>query len=262
VSYLEVREATVVVEGRRLVDEVSFSVSAGEWVTMLGPNGAGKTTLLKAIIGLRRFWGEVRLGDRSVRSIPARRLARLAAFVPQQPVIPEELTSAEYVLLGRTPHLRYLEQESDVDVAIVHDVLRAVNLEAAAARPLGSLSGGELQRVVIGRALAQEPSLLLLDEPTASLDVGRQRDVLDLIDELRREKGLAVLATFHDLSLAAQYGERVLLLANGRLVARGRPANVLTDERLQELYGTAVRTVHEGGRLIGVVALRGEPCAP
>jgi iron complex transport system ATP-binding protein len=261
-SYLEVDGVTVTAGGRRLVDEVSFAVEAGEWVTILGPNGAGKTTLLKAIVGLWPFRGHVRLAGLPTQSVAPRRLARLVAVVPQKPVVPEELTVAEYVLLGRTPHLGYLDQETEADTAVVEDVLASVGLASAAGRRLDSLSGGEWQRAVIGRALAQDTPLLLLDEPTASLDVGRQREVLDLIDRLRGDKGLAVLATFHDLTLAAQYGERILLLADGRLLAGGRPADVLTSAQLGALYGTAVRPVHERGRLIGVVALRGGPCVP
>jgi iron complex transport system ATP-binding protein len=260
-SCLSLREVTVDVAERRIVDNASFVVDAGEWVTMLGPNGAGKTTLLKTVAGLQRFRGEVRIAGLPARSLSARRLGQLVALVPQQPVVPEELTVAEYVLLGRTPHLGYFDQETDADTAIVDDVLARVDLTPLAVRPLASLSGGELQRALIGRALAQQPALLLLDEPTASLDVGRQRDVLDLIDRLRAENGLTVLATFHDLNLAAQYGDRLLLLSDGRLVANGVPADVLSAARMQALYGTAVRVVHEDGQLVGVVPLRGGMCA-
>jgi iron complex transport system ATP-binding protein len=259
-SCLCLHEISVDVAARRIVDDVSFGVDAGEWVTILGPNGAGKTTLLKTVAGLQRFQGELRVAGLPAGPLSTRRLARLVALVPQQPVIPEELTVAEYVLLGRTPHLGYFDQESDADTAIVEEVLAQVDLGPLAGRRLASLSGGELQRAVIARALAQQPSLLLLDEPTASLDVGRQRDVLDLIDELRRENGLTVLATFHDLSLAAQYGDRLLLLSDGRLVASGVAADVLSVAQMQALYGTAVRIVHDDGRLVGVVPLRGGRC--
>jgi iron complex transport system ATP-binding protein len=153
------------------------------------------------------------------------------------------MTVAEYVLLGRTPHLSPLAQEGSADRAAAAAVLVRLDLDQLADRELGSLSGGELQRAVIGRALAQAAPILLLDEPTTALDIGHQQQVLELVDRLRQEEGLTVVAAMHDLTLAAQYGDRVVLVDRGRVVAEGSAHDVLTSERVEELYGARVRVV-------------------
>ena len=247
---------TVRVGDATLVHAGGFTVSGGEWVSVLGPNGAGKTTLLRALAGLVEFSGSVLVAGSDARRLSRRALGRLVALVPQQPVVPAGLTVQEYVLLGRTPHLSYLGQESADDIAGAAAALDRLDLGAFGGRPIESLSGGELQRALVARAFAQEAPILLLDEPTASLDVGHQQAVLELVDRLRRESGLTVLATMHDLTLAAQYGDRTILLERGRIVADGAPADVLTEQTLADLYGTDVRLVRDGEALAGVVPLR------
>ena len=247
---------TVRVGDATLVHAAGFTVSGGEWVSVLGPNGAGKTTLLRALAGLVEFSGSVLVAGSDARRLSRRALGRLVALVPQQPVVPAGLTVQEYVLLGRTPHLSYLGQESADDIAGAAAALDRLDLGAFGGRPIESLSGGELQRALVARAFAQEAPILLLDEPTASLDVGHQQAVLELVDRLRRESGLTVLATMHDLTLAAQYGDRTILLERGRIVADGAPAEVLTEQTLAGLYGTDVRLVRDGEALAGVVPLR------
>jgi iron complex transport system ATP-binding protein len=239
----------VVVEagGRRIVDDVTFEVGSGEWVSLLGPNGAGKTTLLRVLAGLRAFGGSVRLAGRRLEELGRREVARLVALVPQNPVVPAEMCVSDYVLLGRTPHLGVLAREGAEDRRSAGAALVRLELDAPADRALGSLSGGELQRAVIARALAQEAPILLLDEPTSALDLGHQQQVLELVDELRRADGLTVVAAMHDLTLAAQYGERIVLVDRGGIVADGVGSDVLTRERLESLYGANVRVVHDGG---------------
>jgi cobalamin transport system ATP-binding protein len=239
-----------------LIEDVSFSVGRGEWVSILGPNGAGKTTVLRALAGLVRCSGRVALAGKQTASLSPRAIARLVSLVPQRPVIPAEMTVAEYVLLGRTPHVGTLAQESAADWGVAGAALARFDLELFARRPLGSLSGGELQRALIARALAQEAPILFLDEPTAALDIGHQQEVLDLVEELRREGGLTVIATMHDLTLAAQYGDRIILLDGGRVVSEGPPEQVLSAERVETLYSATVRLVFEDGRLVAVVPLR------
>lgn len=234
-THLAAEQITVQAGAQRLVDRVSFSVERGEWVTVLGPNGAGKTTLLRAIAGLVRCDGEITLDRRAARPLSQRERARLIALVPQQPLIPAEMTVGEYALLGRTPHLAYLAQEGRADARIAAEALKRLALLPFRERCLGTLSGGELQRALIARALTQRAPILLLDEPTSSLDIGHQQEVLELVDELRREASLTVLATMHDLTLAAQYGERLLLMEAGRVVASGTPAQVLDFEPCIEL---------------------------
>jgi iron complex transport system ATP-binding protein len=169
--------------------------------------------------------------------------------VPQKPETPAALTVAEYVLLGRTPHIGYLATESRADEQAAAAALDRLALTEFADRPLDSLSGGELQRVVLARAIAQQASILLLDEPTSALDLGHQQQVLELVDDLRQEGDLTVVAAMHDLTLAAQYADRLLLLDHGQVVSDGDAADVLTKQSIESLYGATVRVINDDGRL-------------
>ena len=223
---------------------LSLRVESNGWTALIGPNGAGKTSALRALAGLVPFDGDVRIDDQNARRLGRRALARLVAFVPQKPETPPELTVAEYVLLGRTPHISYLGGEGKRDRDAAARALRRLDLAEFAQRPLGSLSGGELQRAVLARALAQEARILLLDEPTTSLDLGRQQLVLELIDELRQD-GLTVVTTLHDLTLAGQYAEHIVLLDGGAVVAEGTAAEVLSAPNVEAHYGANVRVIED-----------------
>jgi iron complex transport system ATP-binding protein len=179
----------------------------------------------------------------------------MVATVPQSPAVPPGMAVLDYVLLGRTPHLRPLGRESQADLVTVDDVLHRLDLVPLAGRALETLSGGERQRAFLARTLAQGAPLLLLDEPTSALDIGHQQDVLDLVDELRAEAGLTVLATMHDLSLAGEYADRMVLLAAGTVVAAGSPRGVLTEELLSTHYGARVRVI-DGGQGPLIVPVR------
>jgi iron complex transport system ATP-binding protein len=235
--------------GAEIVRDVSTEVGRGAWVGLIGPNGAGKTTLLRAVAGLLPFSGSVSLAGRSVAQSSRREIALRLALVPQYPQTPPELTVSEYVLLGRTPHIAYLATEGRADKAAAAHALRRLDLDAFAERSLGSLSGGERQRAVLARALAQEAPILLLDEPTSALDLGHQQQALELVDTLRREDGLTVVAAMHDLSLASQFADRLLLLDGGRVAADGPPAAVLSEERVSAHFGASVRIVESDGGL-------------
>ena len=226
------------------VRELSLRAESGGWTALIGPNGAGKTSALRALAGLVPYEGEVLLDGRDARRLGRRALARLVAFVPQKPETPAALTVAEYVLLGRTPHIRYLGGEGRGDREAATRALGRLELESFAERPLGSLSGGELQRAVLARALAQEAPVLLLDEPTTALDLGRQQLVLELVDALRRD-GLTVVTTMHDLTLAGQYAERLILLDGGSVVAEGTAVEVLSVPNVAAHYGANVRVVED-----------------
>jgi iron complex transport system ATP-binding protein len=237
--------------GTPILHGVDLDVAAGEWVTVIGPNGAGKSTLLRAVGGLLPFTGTVTLLGHPHARLPRRQRARLIATVPQSPAIPPAMAVFDYVLLGRTPYIRPLGRESTVDLVAVDEVLDRLDLTRFAGRHLETLSGGERQRVFLARALAQGATLLLLDEPTSALDIGHQQDVLDLVDQLRADHGLTVLACMHDLSLAGEYADRMVLLAAGRVVAAGPPRDVLTEPLLREHYGARVRIIDgEQGPLI------------
>ena len=240
---LAVHDLTVRLDGVEVLRGVDLDVAAGEWVTVIGPNGAGKSTLLRAVGGLLPVAGAISLFGTSGTRLKRRERARLVATVPQTPVVPPGMSVLDYVLLGRTPYIAPLGRESRADLDAVERVLDRLDLTAFAARPLERLSGGERQRVFLARALAQGATVLLLDEPTTALDIGHQQEVLELVDELRRDHGLTVLATMHDLSVAGGYADRLVLLANGRVVAAGRPDEVLTAARLSTVYGATVRVI-------------------
>jgi len=249
VSALELRGVTVELGGRAVVDGVDANVAEGEWVALIGPNGAGKTTLLRALARLVPFAGEIRLDGRSLEQIGRGELARLVAVVPQEPSTPPWMTVAEYVLLGRTPHLGPLAKEGVRDREAAGRALARLDLLPFLDRRLGTLSGGEKQRVVVARALAQEAAIVLLDEPTAALDIGHQQQALDLLDGLRAESGLTLVAAMHDLTLAAQYADRMLLLDAGKIVADGVPTDVLTAAVIARHYGATIDVVPVGDRI-------------
>jgi iron complex transport system ATP-binding protein len=247
----------VTLGGNRVVDALTAEVAEGEWVALIGPNGAGKTTALRAVAGLVAYDGRVRLFTHDAATLTRRQRARVLALVPQVPLIPGDISVREYALLGRTPYVGYFGAEGRADHAAVDAALEQLDLTAFADRRLDTLSGGERQRATLARSLAQDAPILLLDEPTAALDVGRQQQVLELVDALRASRGLTVLSTMHDLTLAGQYADRLLLLDGGRLVAAGAVREVLTRQLITEHYGAEVAVVDDPESGFVVVPVRG-----
>lgn len=243
-SELEIHQLSAGYRRRIVVSQVSATVSSGAWLGVIGPNGSGKSTLLKAMAGLIRHDGGVLVDGRPLAELDRKQRARVIAYAPQIPQLPVGLTVTDYVLLGRTPHLGPLGKEGSADLKVVGEVLERLDLTELAQRHLATLSGGERQRTVLARALVQRASVLLLDEPTTGLDVGHAQALLDLIDELRGELGTTVVMTLHDLTLAAQYAERLLLLDEGQVVAAGQPSEVLTPDALAERYAARVTVLH------------------
>jgi ABC-type cobalamin/Fe3+-siderophores transport system ATPase subunit len=227
----------------RVLSDVRLAVEPGGWTAVIGPNGSGKSTLLRSVLCFHPHEGLVRVDGVPTDGMPRRERARQMAYAPQRPVVPEGVTTGDYVTLGRTPHRALLSAPREVDRRVVADVMDRLGLAGLADRLVSTLSGGEQQRAVLARALAQQPRVLLLDEPTAALDLGHAQQVLDLVDRLRRQDGLTVLSTLHDLSLAGQYADRLALLSEGRVVAEGRPGDVLTAEALHRHYGARAEVV-------------------
>lgn len=231
---------TAAYNGTTVLRSIDLLVGRGEWVALIGPNGSGKSTLLRVVAGLHDSAGEVRLDGTVVSGLGRRERALKVAVVPQSPVVPGGMTVLDYVLLGRNPHISYWGTESKRDVAVAADLMGRLDLAGFEQRVMRSLSGGERQRAVLARALAQQAGALLLDEPTAALDLGHRQQVLEHVDRLRRENGIAVLSAVHDLTLAAQFADRLVLLDHGRIEADGAAKEVLTVERLTRHYSASV----------------------
>lgn len=221
---------------------MELSIRPGERVGLLGPNGSGKTTLIRLAGGaLAPSRGQIQVDGREVHRYPRRQLARKLAVVPQELHVPFAFTVLDMVLLGRTPFLPAFAAETEVDRAMARRCMELTETLDLANRPFNELSGGERQRVVLAMALAQEPKLLLLDEPTVHLDISHQVQMLELVQRLNREEGITVLATMHDLNLAALYFPRLVLMHRGRVVADGAPSEVLQPRHLEAVFGGHVQ---------------------
>jgi iron complex transport system ATP-binding protein len=228
-------------DGREVLHGLSVTVARGEFVGVLGPNGSGKSTLLRAITGVLRLTsGEVDVLGRPLARFRRREFARRVGLVPQAGPVAFEFTVREVVAMGRTPHLGRLHGEAAHDRAAIEAALARTDCSAIADRLISEVSGGEAQRAIVARALAQEPELLLLDEPTAFLDLNHQLEVFELLCRLNREEGLTVVCVSHDLNLASLYCDRLVLLREGVVADEGRPNDVLSPERIREVYGASV----------------------
>ena len=226
---------------RPVLQGLDMEARQGELVGIVGPNGAGKTTLLRMISGvLAPAQGRVSINGTDLSILKAGQRARLVSAVPQNPQLPQSFRVLEMVLMGRNPHLSLLQWEGRRDLAIARQAMELTDTWHLADRALGSLSGGERQRALVALALAQDAPVLLLDEPTASLDLAHQTGIMDLVRDVQRRRGGTVVVAMHDLTLAAQYCDRLVMLAGGRSYAEGTPATVLTKENISEVYGASV----------------------
>ena len=235
---LELQNVWLAYSGNIVVKEVTFQVMPGEMVGLIGPNGCGKSTIIKAISRvISPYSGRILVDGKDVAKIPRGELARLLGVVPQMPLLPSAFTAFEVVLMGRNPHLGLLQYESARDLAIPWQAMERTATHSLAERRIGELSGGEIQRIVIARVLAQEPRSILLDEPTANLDISHQTEILDLIKNLCQENNLTVLMALHDLNLASQYCDRLILINNRQVHAEGTPGEVINSQNIKEVYG-------------------------
>ena len=235
---IEVRDVEAAYSEGPVLENVSFVLGRGEFVGLIGPNGAGKSTLIRVASGaLKARRGSVLIDGIEVGSIPRLELARRLAVVRQEQRLEFDFTVAEVVAMGRIPHLGRFQSEGPGDHRIVEEALERTGLSPLSRRLVTEISGGERQRAAVARALAQQPEILLLDEPTAHLDIAFQLSILDLLGRLAREEGLAVLAVLHDLNLASQHCHRLLLLDSGRLFSDGEPAAVLRRDSIREVFG-------------------------
>ena len=238
--------------------DVSVRIAPGSLTGLLGPNGCGKTTLLRLLSGvLKPELGSVRLGDREIRTLSPRALAQQIAVVPQETHPAFDFTVMEMVLMGRHPHLGAFQLEGPADIAIAREAMTATGITHLAGRAYMTVSGGEKQRVVIASALAQQPKVLLLDEPTASLDLGYQLEIASLLKQLNRERGVTMVLATHDLNLAASVCDTLVLVREGRVLMQGPARDVLTSSTVEQLYGViADVSFHERAGHLTVVPVR------
>lgn len=238
-----IRGLSVTLGGVEVVADLSTEIERGGWLGLIGPNGAGKSTVLRAIVGTVDYRGTIEISGTSSFQIDPRQSARTVAYVPQRPQLPLSMTVRDYVMLGRTPYLSLFANETRHDLRIVDGVLERLELSRLSARALGEVSGGEAQRAVLGRALVQEAPILILDEPTTGLDLGHQEQVLELTDDLRHERNLTVVCAMHDLTVAAQFCDKLTLIDRGRVVVSGSKREVLTLERISAHFGASVTII-------------------
>lgn len=245
-SLIEAQNVSYTIDGIDLLREISLTLQGGELVGLIGPNGAGKSTLLRVMGGLLRdAKGEIALAGRRLKSHSAKEIAHMIGYVPQSTAMDFAFTVREIVLMGRSPYLGRFQLEGAEDRRIADEVMQLMNVSEFADRFVNTLSGGERQRVFVARALAQQPRILLLDEPTANLDVRHQIDLLGLIRHLAHDEGLGIIAAIHDLDHAANFCDRIVLLHKGQILADSTPEAVLTPENLAAGFGVKARTFRD-----------------
>lgn len=245
-SVLSASSITYRLADRTLLNNVSLSLERGQVIGLIGPNGAGKSTLLRILCGLRKHSsGQVLLSGKPISEYTTREIARLIGQVHQSAVMDAPFNIYDVVAMGRNPHLTRFEVERPHDRQVVTDAMRQTDTLGLAQRTINTLSSGERQRVFLARALAQEPSILLLDEPTSNLDIRHQLEILTLVQKLAHERGLGVIIAIHDLSLAARFCDRLILLYQGRVVADDVPEKVLSPENIAQAFGVFVQPYHD-----------------
>ena len=241
---LSIQGLSVSYSARGVLQDVSLEVPAGEVLALIGPNGSGKSTLIRAVSGVIPIErGNIHVGGKALAQLSTMERARYLSVVPQARNMPPAFSVYESVLLGRTPYLGWLGRAGEHDHERVRTALKRTQMEELAERMVGELSGGEQQRVLLARALAQDTPVLLLDEPTTHLDVQHRESLVHLVRELAKSKNLAVLMVLHDLNLASLYADRVSLLVNGTIEATGTPAEVLTEATLSRVYNVPVHVI-------------------
>lgn len=239
--FVEIDKINVNYGKKTILHNISLNLAEGEVVGIIGPNGSGKSTLLKAISGVARLnTGKISILGQYTSALSQQDLARLVAVVSQSPTLPMTFKAKDIVLMGRTPHVKLLHWENTHDIEEAYQAMELTQTIGLAERFIGELSGGERQRILIARALAQETPVLLLDEPTASLDLGFQIRVMDLLSTIRTTRNLAMIIAMHDLTLAASYCDRLIMLNDGRIFHQGTSKEVLTRKNISPIYNTEI----------------------
>ena len=230
-----------------ILKDICIELTASEMLGVVGPNGAGKSTLIRCIDRiLKPQRGIILLDERDIKEMQLRELAKKMGYIPQNTAKVFPATVFDTVLLGRRPHLGWRSSEKDTEKVL--ETLKLLNIENLAMRDINELSGGQQQKVIIARALTQEPDVLLLDEPTSNLDIRHQLEVMDVIKNITIENGISAIMAIHDLNLAARYTDRIIIMNGGHIFAAGEPFSVLTTENIKTAYGVEVEVNEHGGR--------------
>jgi iron complex transport system ATP-binding protein len=247
-SAIDIKNLTVKAGAKTLINDVTLNVEAGTWLTIIGPNGAGKTSLVETVAGIRKIdAGSIAITGQDIGGLSERERARLVALVPQNPFVPSGMSVRDYVALGRTAYHGMMRAPSAGDRAIVDSVIERLSLQEFAKRNVATLSGGERQRMVLARTLAQSTMVVVLDEPITGLDLRHQMDLLELLKKEVADCGLTVLATLHDLTLAGQFADRLVLLDKSQVVLDGPARDVIRNAELASRYGMQLRVVDVDG---------------
>lgn len=241
-------------QSTQILHDLTFAIRSGELICLVGPNGSGKTTLIRCIDRILRPTGSILLDDRDIRDMGQREIAEKIGYVPQTGSKIAAATVFDVVMMGRTPHMGWRSQEHDL--SHVEEAIRLLGIEDLVDREYNELSGGQQQRVLIARAVAQDPKLLLLDEPTNSLDIHHQLEALSIIRHLSHTTGITVIMAVHDLTIAARYADRLMMLKGGKIVGAGTPEELITEERIREVYHVESRIFHDPDVGIVVTPLR------
>ncbi|HNX39932.1 MAG TPA: ABC transporter ATP-binding protein [Methanothrix sp.] len=243
---ITIKNLTFSYNSHRILDGLNISIESSEVVSLVGPNGSGKTTLLKCMDRILRPKGSILLDGREMESLSRQDVARQIGYVPQSSSTPLATTVFDTVLMGRRPHIGWRVGQTDLDR--VAEVLERLHLEDLAMRDFSQLSGGQKQKVLIARALAQEPAVLLLDEPTSNLDMLHQLEVMETVSSLVREKGISAVMAIHDLNLASRFSDRLVMLKDGSVFAEGEPGALLSEENISRVYGIEAMVMNAMGR--------------
>ena len=242
IELLKILYVSYVYDDIKALDGITFSVSKGEFLGIIGPNGSKKSTLLKTIVrSLKLTSGNILLEGRTIHEMKRKELAKKMAFVCEETHVDFPFTCFEIVLMGRTPYIERFSWEKAEDYKIAEEAMRMTDTVQFMSREINELSAGEKQRVIIARALAQKPDLLLLDEPTSHLDISHQKEIFDLLRKLNISNGLTIITVLHDINLAALYCKRLILLKKGKIFIQGKPEEVITEKNIENTYRTEVR---------------------
>lgn len=241
-------------QSTQILHDLTFAIRSGELICLVGPNGSGKTTLIRCIDNILRPTGSILLDGRNIRDMGRREIAEKIGYVPQTGSKIAAATVFDVVMMGRTPHMGWRSQ--DGDLSHVEEAIRLLGIENLVDREYNELSGGQQQRVLIARAVAQDPKLLLLDEPTNSLDIHHQLEALSIIRHLSHTTGITVIMAVHDLTIAARYADRLMMLKGGKIVGVGTPEELITEDRIRDVYHVESRIFHDPDVGIVVTPLR------